>query len=252
MQIYLAVTPGDFRDASRFTRSFSHVAYRIGPESTLLRHNLLLQTKGGLLSLSDHDAPVVSDPELLTQSVIRECSRRSYVGMVLDFEKQPRKDLREFAAALVQKRGRLGLFVPESYMDSAPSAAPMICTALSGGNYAQWMNEAAARFGVGKFALDVERLTMDFPLPSPTGQGQPLSREAFSHLMEKESPTVFFSESLCARYFTYTRDGKSHFVLYDDADTLSRKLHLGQTIGAGAAFFQYPEVRDLLPALFRK
>lgn len=252
MQIYLAVTPGDFRDASRFTRSFSHVAYRIGPESTLLRHNLLLQTKGGLLSLSDRDAPIVTDPDLLAQAVVRECSRRSYGGAVLDFEGQPRKDLQEFAGALVKKRGKLGLFVPEVYVDAAPSAAPMICTALSGGNYALRMNETAARFGAGHFALDVERLTMDFLLPSPTGQGQPLSREEFTRLAEQESPTVFFSESLCARYFTYTREGKSHFVLFDDADTLARKLHLGQAAGAGAAFFQYPEVRDLLPALFRK
>ena len=42
MQVYLAVTPGQLQEASRFTRSFVHMAYRIGPESTLLRQALLL------------------------------------------------------------------------------------------------------------------------------------------------------------------------------------------------------------------
>ena len=37
MQVYLAVTPGQLQEASRFTRSFVHMAYRIGPESTLLQ-----------------------------------------------------------------------------------------------------------------------------------------------------------------------------------------------------------------------
>ena len=40
MQVYLAVTPGQLQEASRFTRSFVHMAYRIGPESTLLRQAL--------------------------------------------------------------------------------------------------------------------------------------------------------------------------------------------------------------------
>lgn len=45
--------------------------------------------------------------------------------------------------------------------------------------------------------------------------------------MAEESPSVFFSQDLCARYFTYTRNGETHFVLYDDADTLSQKLRTG-------------------------
>ena len=36
------------------------------------------------------------------------------------------------------------------------------------------------------------------------------------------SPSVFFSHELCAKYFTYQRDGRAHFVLFDDADTIRR------------------------------
>ena len=68
--------------------------------------------------------------------------------------------------------------------------------------------------------------------------------------MEREGPAVFFSQDLCARYFTYSRDGEAHFVLFDDADTLNQKLRLGAGMGFAAAFFMWPEVRDIAPRLF--
>lgn len=57
MQVYLAVTPDLAREASSYSRALAHVAYRVGPGSTLLRQNLLLQTRGGLLSVSDGRRP---------------------------------------------------------------------------------------------------------------------------------------------------------------------------------------------------
>ena len=66
MQIYLAVTPAEAQEASRFRCSLAHVAYCIGPDSTLLRQNLLLQTRGGLLSVTDRGAPFIASPERLS------------------------------------------------------------------------------------------------------------------------------------------------------------------------------------------
>ena len=89
MQVYLAVVPGEQQEASKYGRSFAHVAYRIGPGSTLLRQNLLLQTRGGLLSISDREAPLIEEPDALCAAVLRECGRRGYSGAVLDFEESP-------------------------------------------------------------------------------------------------------------------------------------------------------------------
>ena len=199
MQIYLAVTPAEAQEASRFRCSLAHVAYCIGPDSTLLRQNLLLQTRGGLLSVTDRGAPFIASPERLSAAALRECGRRSYGGVLLDFEQPPAPD-------------RL---------------------ARAGG-----------------LALDVQRLRMDFTLPAQSGEGRPLSGLELQDLLDRESPSVFFSQDLCARYFTYARDGETHFVLFDDADTLSQKLRTGGNMGFAAAFLMYPEVQDLLPKLF--
>ena len=79
------------------------------------------------------------------------------------------------------------------------------------------------------------------------GTGQ----EALDRLMERESPAVFFSQDLCARYFTYCRNGEAHFVLFDDAGTLTQKVKVGSSLGFSAAFFMWPEVRDIAGDLFR-
>lgn len=252
MQIYLAVTPGEYQSAAKYSRLFAHVAYRIGPESQLLRQSLLLQTHGGLLTLGDRDAPPISAPEALCAGILRECARRSYTGVLLDFEARPAADRKVFAAMLAQqlRKTRRTLYVPESCAVSG--AVPLICTALSGGSFPQRLQEAARQFGGAEhLGLDVQRLRMDFTLPAKSGEGRPLSADEFHALVEKESPAVFFSQELCARYFTYMQDQETHFVLFDDESTLRQKLKTGEAMGFSTAFFMWPEIRDIAPKLGR-
>ncbi|WP_308856142.1 hypothetical protein [uncultured Oscillibacter sp.] len=252
MQIYLAVTPGEYQSAAKYSRLFAHVAYRIGPESQLLRQSLLLQTHGGLLTLGDRDAPPISAPEALCAGILRECARRSYTGVLLDFEARPAADRKVFAAMLAQqlRKTRRTLYVPESCAVSG--AVPLICTALSGGSFPQLLQEAARQFGGAEhLGLDVQRLRMDFTLPAKSGEGRPLSADEFRALVEKESPAVFFSQELCARYFTYMQDQETHFVLFDDESTLRQKLKTGEAMGFSTAFFMWPEIRDIAPKLGR-
>lgn len=252
MQVYLAVTPGQLQEAARHCRNLAHVAYRVGEGSVLLRQSVLLQARGGLLAVTDQEAPPIDDPEKLSAAAVRECGRRGYTGVLLDFQSRSPDRLafaRQLAAVLTQTRRTL--YVPEEYGPAVPGAVALICTALSGGDFAQRLREAAsAAGGAGKLALDVQRLRMDFTLPARTGEGRPLTAEEFQALTEREDPAVFFSQELCARYFTYTHEGQTHFVLFDDAGTIRKKLQTGTALGYAAAFLMFPEVRDLLDDLF--
>lgn len=252
MQVYLAVTPGQLQEAARYCRNLAHVAYRAGEGSVLLRQSVLLQARGGLLAITDQEAPPIDAPEKLSAAAVRECGRRGYTGVLLDFQSRSPDRLafaRQLAAVLTQTRRTL--YVPEEYGPAVPGAVALICTALSGGDFAQRLREAAsAAGGAGKLALDVQRLRMDFTLPARTGEGRPLTAEEFQALTEREDPAVFFSQELCARYFTYTHEGQTHFVLFDDAGTIRKKLQTGTALGYAAAFLMFPEVRDLLDDLF--
>ena len=245
--LYLAVSPRESQDAARYPCRLAYAAYRMGPESGLLRQSLPLSTQGGLLLLSDREAPPLPDPEALAAALERECLRRGFLGAVLDFEDAPREDLRALARSLGERfpRRRWPLYLPEPY--AAPGGTVLLNSAVSGGDLGQYLREGKQRWR--QAALDLQRLRMDFPLPCPSGEGRPLSQEELERQLA-EDPAVFFSPELCAKYFTLRRGGETRFLLFDDAETLRRKLRLAQELGIPDAICMYPEVRDLLPRLF--
>ena len=126
----------------------------------------------------------------------------------------------------------------------------LVSSALSGGSLRQRLEEALERFGGGRMALALERVAEDFFLPSPTGSGQPLSQEELSARMEQLRPSVFFSGELCARYFTYmSRESGAHFVLFDDGDTLRRKLEVARSLGIHTFLLPWQEAAPHLEQL---
>ena len=244
MQTYLAAAPAHLSAARRFTKNLAHAAYRIGEGSTLLRQNF--ESRGGVLLVGDREAPEIRDPAALCAAVGRECARRNYTGVVLDFEKPPTQDRRSFVRALDRETKKWRLFVPQAYGSDAPNAVMLLCSAVSGGDFRAYLKEAAAKRGAENLALDVERLRMDFPLPCPSGVGTPLSE---AELQRRLTAHTFFSPELCARYCTYVDQGNVHFLLYDDAETLNRKVRVAAELGFAAAFFLWPEVEDIAPKL---
>ena len=83
----------------------------------------------------------------------------------------------------------------------------------------------------------------------PYGCGTPLTREELLALREKHPSSVYFSRELMAKYFTYSEGNGTHFVLFDDAETLRQKVKLAQNLGIQTAFLMFPEISDLLPEL---
>lgn len=254
MQIYLAAAPDKLREAARYTERLAHVAYRIGQDGRLARCNLLARTRGGLMSLGDRGCGAVRDASALCRDVWRECGNRGFSGVLADFEEEPSLDRTAFLDALsrILSRNRMRLFVPEVYGERVPQAHVLICTAISGGVLRQRLEEAARAYGRNRLALDLQRLRMTFPLPCPEGEGAPLTGEELEELLREREPATFYSGDLCAKYFTCTREGESRFVLFDDADTLRRKIQMGRDMGLAAGFLMYPEAADLLPSLFKK
>ena len=221
MPLYLAATPDRLTRARAVTPRLAHVAYRLGPGSELLAAPLPPALRGGLMVLSDWDCPPVEEPDRLARQIARACLRRGYAGMAADF-------------------------VPEHC--PIAGATILLCTALSGGTLEGRLTQAVDQYGAEHLALDLQRLAMDFPLPCPGGQGTPLTLPQLEALAAGR-PT-FYSDALCARYFTLTRQGQTHFVLFDDARTLRRKLELARQLGIRDALVMLPEVEDLLEPLF--
>ena len=188
------------------------------------------------------------------QEVLRECMARGYDGILCDFEGHPLQVLAQAVRTLGELTKKRGwpLYVTEAYAPFSDSAIALIPSALSGGSLQQRLQEAVERFGAARVALAVERVAEDFFLPSPPGQGMPLTREELRQRLEERAPSVFFSSELCAHYFTYmSRQNGAHFVLFDDAGPIRKKLQVARNLGISSAVLAYPQVDDLLPELLK-
>ena len=114
------------------------------------------------------------------------------------------------------------------------------------------LEAARDSFGSRRLALWIERTAEDFLLPSPSGTGAPLTVEELERRREEYGADIFFSGELCAHYFTYMAGEKGHFVLFDDAGSIQKKLRLASALGIKTAFLPYETTGDLLKDLLEK
>lgn len=251
--VYLAVEPHDVKEALTYGAPLAIIAYKIGEEGHLLRNSVPLSTSGGLMVISGADpSGVRSNLSILLLEIARECRLREYSGVIAAFEEQADSALFEFVTALSDhlSQRKLSLYIPEGYAQASESAKIMISSAVSGGSLDLLLREASSKYGP-RLALQVERNSEDFLLPSPDGAGVPLTNAELERLIKELKPSVFFSPELCTHYFTYKdRGGKSHFVLFDNAGSIKMKLGCAEKNNIGEAFLLYPEVSDILGRIF--
>lgn len=247
MATYLALTPEALGVSKVRGVPLVHMAYAVSGRGKLTRS---AKPSGGLMGLSDRCQTAFPDRSALIRQIVRECAARGFGGVLADFDAASPPDRRPFLDTLgvtLEREGRR-LYVPESL--DVPHAKVLIGTAVSGGSLREYLRAAVRRRGAEHLALDVQRLRMDFTLPSFSPEGRPLSAEDFEKIRLQSGASVFFSEPLGARYFTYRAGTETHFVLFDDAETLKAKLRLARSLGIEDAFFMFPEVKDLLHDLF--
>lgn len=229
----------------------AHLAYRVGRGPRLLRARGAIPPGGGLMVVDDQGFDGQGPMGPFCQEVLRECLARNFSGVVLDFEGRL-PPLAQLAVQLedgLSRRG-LALYVQEMYGHCTRRARVLIPSALSGGSLASRLEEAGERFGRDRLVLALQRSAEDFRLPAPTGSGLPLSRKELADRMARLRPSVFFSGELCARYFTYmSRENGAHFVLFDDGDTLRRKMEVARRLGVRTFIAPWADLEEYAEGL---
>lgn len=252
--ILILTTPPDRLTQARETGlTIGHMAYRVGRGPHLFRSGIPTPLRAGLMVVDAKGFDGRGEPGVLCQEILRECTARGFGGVICDFEGRPFPLLERALSQLDEMLSRKGLtlHVPESYGHCIRKGRVLISSALSGGSLSQRLQDSAARFGgPERITLAIRRIAEDFFLPSPSGSGRPMSREELARQLDERSPSVFFSNELCARYYTYmSRESGAHFILFDDAMSIRKKLHVARSLGINRAVAALPEIDDLLPAL---
>ena len=126
-------------------------------------------------------------------------------------------------------------FAPES------GCGAVISTAISGGNLHGLFLDALAAFGRSGVIALVEPVRRRFDLPSADGEGRDMSgAELFE--FSQSAVSSGFSPELCCRYLL-AEDGAA---LYDNADTLGKKLEVLELLGVERVLLPYCELFELL------
>lgn len=245
LKIYLSA-PAEFAAEAALHGPVSVMAYKIGRGFHLYRTPL----PKGRLALMDVDCAGFTGfgPHgALIAELTAECRRGGYAGLCLDLPR-PTPQLFAFARALDAQAGRLGLslFLPEPYAGCAPGSLLLMSAQNTRGTYSGRLARLCGLYGAERLALELERVYTDYPLPARAGRGTVLRAPPAG------LGTAFFSGELCANYASYRDRGRAHLVVWDDRDTLERKLDAARKLGVGAAFLYYPHTADILPALMRR
>jgi len=245
--LILTATPQDTRAAQALSRRVAHLAYGVGPGLTL-RHGLIGSAmRGGFMVLSDDGYDLSpGDISALCRDVLRECGARGFEGVVADFERARAPSLEPFVerCAPALKDMGLKLFVTPRYAELSRDSRVVVSTALVSGSLKERLREARERYGP-RIAIEIERIARDITLPDADGQGRRLEPDELRALTKGRQ--VFFSSELCSHYFTY-KDGESfatHFVLFDDARSILKKIQLAAELGVSEGFLLYPEAADI-------
>ncbi|MDR1065610.1 MAG: hypothetical protein LBL25_04515, partial [Oscillospiraceae bacterium] len=208
--------PGAFDQ--RFTPA--HISYRVRGARLYRARNA---GREGIMVLSISGYTGGGPASVLLGEIVDEVSARGFEGIVLDSGERASALHASLAGRLATAIAPRPVFVPEALGSNAPAAYVLIRTALSGGSLARRLSDAAERFGAGRLALECDRLRMEFKLPCPEGAGTELDAGRFDELRAR-AKRAFFSDALCVNYF-YRGDGDSRsVVLFDDAESMRKKL----------------------------
>ena len=171
-----------------------------------------------------------------TREIASECARRGLTAALAGFGHSPALEMARFCDGLL----RLGVqpILTENAWQDGCGAEMLVSSALSGGELQSRIEEALAR--CPGLCLDLERLCRSFPLPCPDGEGEELSRQELASLLRRGAKPGYSRELGC-KAFTAQVKGEMRFILYDDRETLCKKVHLAASLGVRRGFLLYPE-----------
>ena len=250
-ELLLALPAGRETRGRAFGLTPAHMAYRIGPGPRLLGARLPPSVRGGLMQIDCAGFDGAGDPVGCCRQILGECRRRSFRGIVCDFEGVPSGCMGRLVEILDRNCAAQSwsLYVPECYAAHAPRARVLIPSSLTHGTLERRLREGIARYGQARAALAVEWVREDFPLPA-RGRGEPITQEKLEGQMKRLEPAVFFDKGLCAHYYTYMSGPQAHFVLFDTPRSVREKLETAKRLGMAAALLPGPEIEDHLEEIF--
>ena len=220
------------------------ISYALGDQGRLRRTALPPETRDTLMGICDQGfSPGRADAASFVRDVLYEIQRLGYTGVLADWEGicQTRVAfLQQLDQALAERQ--LPLYAPRPYAPHLSAARLVTPCCVTGGSLEEMLREQIGAFGAQRLAMDLTPLCQSFTLPCHYAHGQTLTPAQCRAKLQEYGSSLFFSREMCIKYFTYMdQERQVHYVLFDDASTLQRKIQLCRSLGISSFFLVYAD-----------
>ena len=238
---FIVATSADISAADNCSSSCVHLIYRINESGMLQRAQAYTPPRKNIMGIYDDGGLAKCDIERLIRDIITEFMRRNYVGILFDVSSSPEiiTSMQKICSVLSQKK--ILHFIPINLASISIDAKLIVPSSISGGSIYEMLNSLKEKYTASRLCIEIIRTRNDYTMPSYNPEGVFLSSEEYKNIIEKYSPHCFFSQELACKYFTYHTSENTHFVLYDDSETVIYKIKMAEKLGLFSAFLLYSE-----------
>lgn len=224
----------------------AHLIYRI-KNGRLLREQIPLTLHGGLMVIGRISEGFGNISELVT-SMVRECLRFDFSGVLLALTPIPDAEATEFAQAVIRAfhAKNLVVYLPLTYAELCDGARFLAPGIISSGTFSGYLRDLAEKHVKTRLALELSCEALDFPAPpGENAPGKHLTPKVLRETLDSTCAMTFYSADLCCNYFTYIdTQNQAHFVIFDTAESLLSKKALAEKAGFDAVFYLIPPQND--------
>lgn len=220
-----------------------HLCYCAGEGSQLVSHYSIHHPEHsymGILESPGH--PSLALPEKFAEAVVYEAKRLQFAGVFADIEDPVQQKAMLPALDEALHAADIPLFVPMSAESQVNYALLTLQTDISGGSLEEYVSKYIKQYGVQRLAAHLVPICADYKLPTLKAGDKGLHPKDIEALIQKYNASIFYSKELQCNYFTYMDDSShGHFVVFDNARTLEKKLENLSQMGLGHFFMVYPD-----------
>lgn len=241
MNIYMLCSPEESTHSFKFPTYIGYFSYIARGKNLLLSEKFSDNTSGDMMVVSMQNAD-----ESVTLPIYDECKRRGYSAVFLDTDELPKKENSNIfskVSASLEKHG-LSTFCPLAFANFCPRSIPVADGTVTGGVFEDELANFKKRHH--RIGISISRIISRFEMPVSDAEGTLLTPTDLRRFLQAFDGNIFFSPQLMTNYFLLSTCGsKCRYILFDDADTISKKLRTAKKLGFSDVFLIQREISDI-------
>lgn len=225
----------------------AHTGFLVKSDGHLYSESGNSSISGGMMLISFECQPRVRSYDRLLSETVFVFRKKGFSGIIIDGP-----DGIDISQYLVRMfKGLTKNLIVSSGIPSPSGCVKAVSSAVSGGTLRQMLLDSIRAYGLKNICIAAELIRADFTLPAMDGKCSYMTLDETMSLIKRYKTPSFYSHDLETNYFSYKRDGKAHMVLYDNSESMIRKITLASSLGITKCLISYSDTKHIIGNIIR-